>query len=64
MGRAQALDGRHARGRVRPEVDDRDVGMRPIGRSTIDNPDRNAARPHQGRCLAFELVIVADDERC
>ena len=64
VGRAQALDGGHARGRVRSEVDHRDVWMRAVGRSTVDDVDWDAARAQQGGCLAFEFVVVADDERC
>ena len=63
--RAQPFDRRHARSRVRPQVDDRDVGMRPVrGRAAVDDADGDPARPQQRGRLAFEFVIVADDERC
>ena len=47
------------------QVDHRDVGMRAVGgRAAVDDADRDATRPQQRGCLAFEFVIVADEERC
>ncbi len=62
--RAQPFDSRHARSRVRPQVDHRDVGMRAVRGATVDDADRDPARAKQRGRLAFEFVIVADEERC
>ena len=39
-------------------------GCEPSRRATVDDPDRDPTRPQQRGCLAFEFVIMADDERC
>jgi hypothetical protein len=64
VGRAEPLDRRHAGSRIRAEIDHGDVRMRTIRGATVDDADRDPARPQQCRRLAFELVIVADEERC
>ncbi len=64
VGRAEPFDCRHARGRIRAEIDHRDVWVRAVRRATVDDPDRDPTRPQQRGCLAFEFVIMADDERC
>jgi hypothetical protein len=61
----EPLDGGHAGGRIRTQVDDGNVGAGAIGAATgIDDAHRNAAGAHHLRGLPFEFLIVADDERC
>jgi hypothetical protein len=58
----ETLDGRHARRRVSPDVDNGDIRCRGVAaRSRLEDADRHPAGAQQLRRLALELVVVRDD---
>ena len=66
MGGAEPFDGGQPRRHVAADVDDDQVGNRLVtgGTPILEQADGHAAGAEDLTDLAFELVVLGDDERC